>query len=399
MLRSEWGVLLVERKKLALVLAGGGITGAVYEIGSLRALDDAFGESGSVAKGFDIYVGVSAGSVISALLANGIHPERTVQAIIEGTKDLLNFQREDVYRPDVKFLIHVLGTALSALSMWPFKRISRKSKENSQSLLDILETKLPSGIFPLDHLEEYIRKLLSEGGRSNDFRRLKKELYIPATELDTGECWIFGDSGLNEVPISQAVAASSAIPIFFRPYRVLDHDFVDGAISKIAHVHVPIDKGACSILVINPLVPIYNDREQLCIPLQDGHCARIMERGFVSIFNQSARINLYEKLHLGLGYYQEKFPDVKIILHEPSRTEAPMFLKNPMSFEARAQLVDYGYSSMKAHLKKEWDTFKSFFSRHGLELQEKKVFGEKGREASAVAPSREEDVDLFRHDA
>src|SRR5512141_1716302 len=59
-------------KKLGLVCAGGGVTGAVYEIGALAALEDRL-ENTSLTD-FDVFVGVSAGAYISALLANGVTP-------------------------------------------------------------------------------------------------------------------------------------------------------------------------------------------------------------------------------------------------------------------------------------------------------------------------------------
>ncbi len=46
------------RDKVALVLAGGGITGAVYEVGALRAIDDLL--VGMTVNDFDIFVGTSA---------------------------------------------------------------------------------------------------------------------------------------------------------------------------------------------------------------------------------------------------------------------------------------------------------------------------------------------------
>ena len=65
--------------KLALVLAGGGMTGAVYEIGALRAIDDLLVDR-SVTD-FDIYVGTSAGAIVAAFLANGFSPETMFQVI------------------------------------------------------------------------------------------------------------------------------------------------------------------------------------------------------------------------------------------------------------------------------------------------------------------------------
>ena len=50
--------------KTALVLAGGGLTGAVYEIGALRAIDDLLVDR--TVNDFDIYVGTSAGALVAS---------------------------------------------------------------------------------------------------------------------------------------------------------------------------------------------------------------------------------------------------------------------------------------------------------------------------------------------
>ena len=49
--------------KTALVLGGGGMTGGVYEIGALRALD--LLAVNSTVNNFDVYVGTSAGSFVA----------------------------------------------------------------------------------------------------------------------------------------------------------------------------------------------------------------------------------------------------------------------------------------------------------------------------------------------
>lgn len=56
--------------RTALVLAGGGTSGAVYEIGALRAIDELL--VNRTVNDFDIYVGTSAGALVSAYLANGM---------------------------------------------------------------------------------------------------------------------------------------------------------------------------------------------------------------------------------------------------------------------------------------------------------------------------------------
>jgi len=68
------------RSTYALTLAGGGVTGGMYEVGALTALEERLNGSG---RGFDVYVGCSAGSVVAALLAGGVRASE-VYRILDG---------------------------------------------------------------------------------------------------------------------------------------------------------------------------------------------------------------------------------------------------------------------------------------------------------------------------
>src|ERR1700704_2263228 len=67
------------RSRTALVLGGGGVTGGVYEIGALRALDIL--ATNRTVNEFDVYVGTSAGSFVGALAANGVTPEEMMRVV------------------------------------------------------------------------------------------------------------------------------------------------------------------------------------------------------------------------------------------------------------------------------------------------------------------------------
>ncbi len=67
------------RSKTALVLGGGGVTGGVYEIGALRALD--LLAVNRTINEFDVYVGTSAGSFVASLAANGVTPEEMMRVV------------------------------------------------------------------------------------------------------------------------------------------------------------------------------------------------------------------------------------------------------------------------------------------------------------------------------
>ena len=55
-----------------LVCAGGGVTGAIYEIGVLAALEERL--DGFSLTDCDVFVGVSAGSYVGTLVASGVSP-------------------------------------------------------------------------------------------------------------------------------------------------------------------------------------------------------------------------------------------------------------------------------------------------------------------------------------
>src|SRR4051794_32966474 len=85
----------IPRTKTALVLAGGGLTGAVYEIGALRAIDDLLVDR--TVNDFDIYVGTSAGALVSTFLAQGISPHEVMDALAGEHANVPPIQPRDVF--------------------------------------------------------------------------------------------------------------------------------------------------------------------------------------------------------------------------------------------------------------------------------------------------------------
>ena len=87
------------RPRNALILTGGGFSGALFEIGGLVAFDEVLG-SVQPSNGFDIYVGASAGSVVGTLLSLGL-PARELWQMVLGESTMLPAIRpQDVFRTE-----------------------------------------------------------------------------------------------------------------------------------------------------------------------------------------------------------------------------------------------------------------------------------------------------------
>ena len=80
------------RARVALALAGGGVIGGMYEVGALAALEEQLNGAG---RGFDIYVGCSAGSVVASLLAGGIRASEIYQILDNDLDDPINTPLEE----------------------------------------------------------------------------------------------------------------------------------------------------------------------------------------------------------------------------------------------------------------------------------------------------------------
>jgi NTE family protein len=78
-----------------------------------------------------------------------------------------------------------------------------------------------SGLLNMRKAEKVFRNYFPE----NSFDALNVPLYVTATSLKTGKATVFHQGALTE-----ALMASSAIPVLFHPVRINGEDYVDGGI-------------------------------------------------------------------------------------------------------------------------------------------------------------------------
>jgi len=356
------------RGKLALCLCGGGVTGGMYELGALAALDDFFARDqvggGFSVNDFDVYVGTSAGAFVATLMASGMRVHRMVRGVLEEDQSLLPARRTDIYRFDPSQGFGVLRDIAGVLFGAVAKAVRRKPF--SEELLGELLEVLPAGIFSLRHYERYLDRFLRHHQLATTFAELSHELLITANDLDSGHRAVFGRKPLDDVPLATAMCASSAIPLFFEPVRWNGRDYVDGAVGKVAHADLALERGATLVVVVNPLVPYRHDPEQGTVPSALAGARHIGDKGLLAVYGQAGKMSTRTKLHQGLRRYHAQHPEATFLLIEPREEEADMFLQNPMSWESRKQMVRYGYSSTTELLRTERAKWLEAFERHGV---------------------------------
>jgi len=372
------------RSKTAVVLAGGGLTGLVYEIGALRAVNDLLVDQ--TVNDFDIYVGTSAGSLVSAGLANGIAPETMMQALDRSVmrRDIMHFNTREIVRRS-------LGLPQMLVRAW--SHYLRNTKD--MTLFDILWFMLeglPSAFYDSGKVADYMTTLLAELGGANDFAQVAKDLFVIATNLENGDRMVFSRYENSHVPIAQAVAASSAVPIMYKPVRVDGVEYVDGGLRGNASLDVAIEQGAKLVLCINPLVP-YDNSQDAFIPFlgpdkgTNAQRQHLSDKGLQAVANQVFRTFTHAGLHYHIKQLRRSHPDVDIILIEPRRNDYQMQFYNIMRFSARLIIARHGYESVTLGLAEDYAQYKEILARHGVRLSRSFVMEE-------LAAIREADYDL-----
>jgi NTE family protein len=353
--------------KTALVLGGGGFTGGVYEIGALRALD-LLAVNSSVNE-FDIYVGTSAGSFIAALCANGVTPEEMMRVVTHQTPSpFQDVDLGDLLRPNLTELART-GVRLPWRALGLARQVVRQ--RGQVSLMDVLlglAEGLPSGAYTGAGIESYLRRVLSQPGRSDDFGELRHELYLTATDLDTCERVVFGQGEYRDVPISTAVRASGALPMVYAPVTVGERELVDGGLISTTNLDIAVEAGAKLIVVINPIVPFVNDFSETVRTLRGVRAKRVSDMGFPQIGYQAFKLLAHQRLHELAERWEDRYPGVDIVLIEPEPADKLMFQTSMMHFASRVEIARHGFESVTQHLAGEYERFSEVAQRHGLDI-------------------------------
>jgi NTE family protein len=361
-----------QRSKTALVLGGGGFTGGVYEIGALRALD--LLSVNRTVNEFDVYVGTSAGAFVAAAVANGVTPEEMMRVIVQQVPTPFpDASINSLLKPNYGEFVSKGLTIPLRIARLLRTLVRDLGQVSAVDLIVGLAETLPSGLYSGDGVERYVRKILSDPDRTNDFRLLACELYLAATDLDTCERVVLGAEDWDDVPISTAVSASTALPMLYKPVRVKDRDLIDGGVLSTTNLDIAVEAGAKFVVVVNPLVPFVNDFQKRIPTLTGSRARRVSDMGFPQIGYQTFKLLAYQRLHEMAHRWQERYPGVDIVLIEPESNDELMFQTSILNYTSRVDIARHGFQSVTLKLAHDYPRFKRICARHGIEISATRV--------------------------
>lgn len=349
--------------RIGLACAGGAFEGAMYEIGALAALEEAV-EGLDLTK-LDVYVGVSAGGLVVASLANGISPRELSRALVGRAQDRrLNIDPSEAYRPAFREyaqratrLPQVLAEAVKTfLQDWTHPSLLAPWTKAGALL--------PNGFFDNSPMERHLREVFSSGGRTNDFRKLGATVRLVAVNLDTADVVCFGDEATAHVPISRAVQASTALPVLYCPVEVDGHLYIDGVARRTVHASVALEHDAGLLFCVNPIVPVINE-------VDDDLLRRsLAAHGLPTVLSQTFRLLVYSRMLTGFRHYAHAYPDADVVLIEPKPEDSERIFSNLFSFSNRTHVCEHAYQATRDYLRGQADAIAPVLARHGLRLRQ-----------------------------
>lgn len=362
--------------KRALCAAGGGITGIFFELGALKCLDDCL-DAGGV-NNFDMYFGISAGAVVTAPLVIGYSVDEFMAAVAHvpggriGPLDLRIFQLGHVDLPGFARRSQLaVRTAMGGV-----RSVMRggRGETRDQLLFDYADLVAPP--FRTDRLEVMLRTVLEAEGGTNDFRRLRRPLFIGTTDQDERRHVLFGDEENLEVPISRAIQASLSINPAFSSTRIDDRYFEDGAITRTSNFVEAIRRGADLIFVLDPFLPYVSRARGL------NH-----RRGILYNLDQDVRTISYTRYETTRNWVLRKHPEVSSYTFVPANRLRQLISNNPMDHRPFLEIWRGAYLGTLARLQHVAHRLLGDLAAHGMRLDLARAEAVAARLAAASHPT------------
>ncbi len=258
-------------RRVGLVLGAGGVLGGAWLTGALHAIaSETRWDPGSS----DYIVGTSAGSMVGALLACGVPPWFMVSSPPDGPtgQEAADGHSSADQAARARYPLHrgrpVLGPGSWRLAL---ASLARPYKYSPATLL---AGWLPHGPISTESLKDTVRSVCEEPWAPHP------NYWPVAVDYQTGERVAFGRPDAPEAELPDAVAASCAIPGFFRAVEIGGRRYVDGGVSSASNLDVLQGERLDLVICLNPMSSLHAGAprtlgERIALPIRQASGRRL----------------------------------------------------------------------------------------------------------------------------
>jgi NTE family protein len=315
-----------ERPRIGLVLGAGGVLGGAWLVGALHAIAS---ESGWDPGTADYIVGTSAGSMIGALVACGVPPWFMVaHSAGERLDGLTDARGESATAADrsagATFRLDRSGFALGPGS-WRLA-VTSLARPYRYSPMAVLSGWLPRGLVSTEPLKDTIRRACSDDWAPHP------NYWAMAVDYATGRRVAFGRDGSPRARLPDAVAASCAIPGFYRAVEIGGRPYVDGGVYSASNLDVLRHEGLDLVIALNPMSSLHV-----------GEPRTVVERFAVRMRQATGR-------RLGSEARRLRSAGTEVMLIQPTVRDLDVMGGNLMSARRRHEVIETAVGTVTEHL-------------------------------------------------
>ena len=308
------------------MLGAGGVLGGAWLTGALHAIaSETDWDPGSA----DYIVGTSAGSMVGALLACGVPPWFMVAHSSGETIDgLLDARGEPAGTADrsagARYGLH-RGIPPLGPGSWRLAAASL-ARPYKFSPAAVLAGWLPPGIISTEPLKDTIRRACDTSWAPHP------NFWAMALDYGSGRRVAFGREGEPAAELPDAVAASCAIPGFFRSVEIGGRRYVDGGVHSVSNLDVLEAEGLDLVIALNPMSSLHA-----------GDPRTVGERVALQIRQASGR-------RLGSEARRLREAGTDVLLIQPTVHDLDAMGGNLMNRSRRHRVIEAAVRSVAEHL-------------------------------------------------
>lgn len=224
------------------MLGGGGVLGAAWMVGALGVLEEF---TGTDAREFGNIVGTSAGAVLAALLGAGVSVRELTDhqrgQILDGPLASLEWDHDNDTGGSAppRPRLSVGSPAMVARGLRRWRRMPPTA---------VIAAFAPEGRGSLNGVRRLIEAVAPDGGWP-----AREGVWLMAVDYEDGRRVAFGRPGEPVAGLTDAVAASCAIPGWFAPVVIDGRRYIDGGAWSVSSVDVLAGLGLDEVYVVAPM--------------------------------------------------------------------------------------------------------------------------------------------------